>query len=266
MPTGPTISSRIASSGRSASAACGCRPDRCRPGCSRCCSTSTATRRGSDRRRGDHVPLDAMVVEPSTPAPQPGRLALAEMARAIDVLPAEQREALLLVVLEGMSYAEAARDPRDPRRHTDVAPGARPRRAARHDRVPRGTETEDCEMTAAQPTPSPRTILHAYADGQLTAAERAAVEAWLAAHPDAARRGRGLAAPERGAQRALRPVAKEPIPARLGPQLHRRPAPARGCGLAAACRRSGRAGRDRRLRSAGSAATSSSPQTPRATC
>jgi len=62
-----------------------------------------------DRRRGDHVPLDAMPFEPSTPAPQPGRIALAEMARAIDVLPQEQREALLLVVLEGMSYSDAAR-------------------------------------------------------------------------------------------------------------------------------------------------------------
>ena len=60
------------------------------------------------RRRGEHMPLDAMVVEPSAPAPQPGRLALAEMARAIDLLPEEQREALLLVVLEGMTYAEAA--------------------------------------------------------------------------------------------------------------------------------------------------------------
>jgi RNA polymerase sigma-70 factor (ECF subfamily) len=59
------------------------------------------------RRRGEHVPLDVMV-EPSTPAPQPGRLALAEVARAVDVLPEEQREALLLVVLEGLSYAEAA--------------------------------------------------------------------------------------------------------------------------------------------------------------
>ena len=42
------------------------------------------------------------------PAPQPGRIALAEMARAIDTLPLEQREALLLVVLEGVSYQEAA--------------------------------------------------------------------------------------------------------------------------------------------------------------
>jgi RNA polymerase sigma-70 factor (ECF subfamily) len=61
-----------------------------------------------DRRRGEHVPLEVVLAEPSAPAPQPGRLALAEVARAIDLLPDDQREALLLVVLEGMSYAEAA--------------------------------------------------------------------------------------------------------------------------------------------------------------
>ncbi len=60
------------------------------------------------RRRGDHVPIDSLLVEPAVPAPQPGRIALSEMSRAIDALPAEQREALLLVVLEGMSYEEAA--------------------------------------------------------------------------------------------------------------------------------------------------------------
>lgn len=60
------------------------------------------------RRRGDHVPIESLLIEPSTPAPQPGRIALAEMSRAIDQLPPEQREALLLVVLEGVSYEEAA--------------------------------------------------------------------------------------------------------------------------------------------------------------
>jgi RNA polymerase sigma-70 factor (ECF subfamily) len=35
-------------------------------------------------------------------------MALAEIARAIETLAAEQREALLLVVLEGMSYSDAA--------------------------------------------------------------------------------------------------------------------------------------------------------------
>jgi RNA polymerase sigma-70 factor (ECF subfamily) len=61
-----------------------------------------------NRRRGYQVPLDDLVVEPAVPAPQPGRIALAEMARAVDSLPVEQREALLLVVLEGASYSEAA--------------------------------------------------------------------------------------------------------------------------------------------------------------
>jgi RNA polymerase sigma-70 factor (ECF subfamily) len=60
------------------------------------------------RRRGTSVPLDDMPFEPSTPAPQPGYIALAELGRALDQLPLEQREALLLVVLEGASYAEAA--------------------------------------------------------------------------------------------------------------------------------------------------------------
>jgi RNA polymerase sigma-70 factor (ECF subfamily) len=39
---------------------------------------------------------------------QPGRLALAETAQAMQALPAEQREVLLLVAVEEMSYAEAA--------------------------------------------------------------------------------------------------------------------------------------------------------------
>lgn len=58
-------------------------------------------------RRGEQVDIDS-VPEFSTPAPQPGHIALAEMARAIEALPLEQKEALLLVALEGMAYAEAA--------------------------------------------------------------------------------------------------------------------------------------------------------------
>ena len=61
------------------------------------------------RRRGDQIPLDGLVAEPAIPAPQPGRIALNEIARAIEKLPLEQREALLLVVLEGTSYSDAAR-------------------------------------------------------------------------------------------------------------------------------------------------------------
>jgi RNA polymerase sigma-70 factor (ECF subfamily) len=60
------------------------------------------------RRHGEHVPVDTLLVEPSVAPAQHGRIALAEIARAIDTLALEQREALLLVVLEGLSYAEAA--------------------------------------------------------------------------------------------------------------------------------------------------------------
>ena len=63
----------------------------------------------SERRRGEHLPLQNLVVEPAVAPSQPGRIALGEMSRAIDRLPGEQREALLLVVLEGVSYEEAAR-------------------------------------------------------------------------------------------------------------------------------------------------------------
>lgn len=62
----------------------------------------------SRRRRGDHVPYDEMPIEPSTPPAQPGRLALAEVDRAMVQLADDQREALLLVVVEGQSYADAA--------------------------------------------------------------------------------------------------------------------------------------------------------------
>ena len=61
----------------------------------------------SSHRRGETVDL-ADIAEPSTPAPQPGHIALAEMARAIDTLPLEQKEALLLIALEGLAYQEAA--------------------------------------------------------------------------------------------------------------------------------------------------------------
>jgi RNA polymerase sigma-70 factor (ECF subfamily) len=60
------------------------------------------------RRRGVGLALDELTVEPAVAAPQPARVDLADMARAIERLPDEQREALLLVVLEEMPYAEAA--------------------------------------------------------------------------------------------------------------------------------------------------------------
>lgn len=63
--------------------------------------------RRAQRRHGSFLPMDE-IAEPSTPAPQPGHIALAELARAMDQLPLEQKEALLLVALEGLAYGEAA--------------------------------------------------------------------------------------------------------------------------------------------------------------
>lgn len=66
----------------------------------------------NDLRRNAYAPtqpIDTLLAEPSMPAPQTDRLALSEMSRAIEQLPSDQREALLLVVLEGMSYSEAAK-------------------------------------------------------------------------------------------------------------------------------------------------------------
>jgi len=63
--------------------------------------------RRSSLRRGTEVDIDDLP-EMATPAPQPGHIALAEMARAIETLPPEQKEALLLVALEGLPYQEAA--------------------------------------------------------------------------------------------------------------------------------------------------------------
>jgi RNA polymerase sigma-70 factor (ECF subfamily) len=58
------------------------------------------------RRTPEITPLeDASVTQQ---ARQVGHLQVQEMARALDGLPAAQRETLLLVVLEGLSYEEAA--------------------------------------------------------------------------------------------------------------------------------------------------------------
>lgn len=59
-------------------------------------------------RAPDAAPLSSVVVEPQVPSASPGRLAFAETARAMQLLPDEQRQALLLVAVEDMSYAEAA--------------------------------------------------------------------------------------------------------------------------------------------------------------
>ncbi|MCH4542303.1 RNA polymerase subunit sigma [Ochrobactrum sp. POC9] len=60
------------------------------------------------RRAPDNAPLSSVTTEPQVASASPSRLAFAETARAIQLLPVEQREALLLIAIEGMSYTEAA--------------------------------------------------------------------------------------------------------------------------------------------------------------
>ncbi|NUZ04504.1 RNA polymerase sigma factor [Piscinibacter koreensis] len=65
---------------------------------------------GVRRRRVATVPLDADDgPEPQAPAAPHDRLLLLDLQSALAALPIEQREVLLLVGLEDMSYADAAR-------------------------------------------------------------------------------------------------------------------------------------------------------------
>jgi RNA polymerase sigma-70 factor (ECF subfamily) len=54
------------------------------------------------------VPVDEIDFQLSRPAEQTDGLVMRDLGAALDRLPAEQREVLLLVALEGMSYAEVA--------------------------------------------------------------------------------------------------------------------------------------------------------------
>ncbi|MBP0622606.1 anti-sigma factor family protein [Cupriavidus consociatus] len=85
--------------------------------------------------------------------------------------------------------------------------------------------------------------LHAYADGQLSGARRAAVEAYLAQHPDAAAQVAAWRRQADALHGMLDPVLNEPVPlAALPPALHgeprqagRRRAPRWTIALAATC-------------------------------
>ncbi len=58
-------------------------------------------------RRRNETPFEEALHAPAQPPQQHDRLALNDTLNAIAALPDEQREALMLVALEGFSYAEA---------------------------------------------------------------------------------------------------------------------------------------------------------------
>jgi RNA polymerase sigma-70 factor (ECF subfamily) len=63
---------------------------------------------GLRRGRLSTVPMDDGTPDVPVPPTQADRLAVADLQAALERLPAEQREVLLLVALEEMSYAEIA--------------------------------------------------------------------------------------------------------------------------------------------------------------
>lgn len=63
--------------------------------------------RRRDSRRGPHGPLDG-AAEPAAVDDPVAAVALSEVGRALDALSPEQRAALLLVAVEGLTYAEAS--------------------------------------------------------------------------------------------------------------------------------------------------------------
>jgi RNA polymerase sigma-70 factor (ECF subfamily) len=58
--------------------------------------------------RPDEVPVESVENRLTTPARQEERVEVREMMRALDELPDEQRQVLLLVALEGLKYEEVA--------------------------------------------------------------------------------------------------------------------------------------------------------------
>lgn len=60
------------------------------------------------KRAQSHMTLEDMPHTPAEPARQEGQLACSDIAEAMQTLPAEQRAAIALTALEGLSYDEAA--------------------------------------------------------------------------------------------------------------------------------------------------------------
>ena len=67
-----------------------------------------ADRVGQWRRAVDVVPLEGAALHQAAPPAQYGRLELRDLSAALAQLPDEQRQVILLVGLEGMSYQEVA--------------------------------------------------------------------------------------------------------------------------------------------------------------
>jgi RNA polymerase sigma factor (sigma-70 family) len=139
---------------------------------------------------------------------------------ALQRLPDEQREVLLLVTLEGFSYDETAHTlrnrayPGPADRHRDVAPGARPRpsrRAAggrRHAGGNPGT-VEGRQMSFSE------SDIHRLVDGELPPARAAEVAAWVAADPVRVRLAEAYRQQRELLHQRYDALLREPVPAAM---------------------------------------------------
>ena len=153
------------------------------------------------------------------PPGQEERLLHADLLRALDALSEDQRSVLLLVSVEDLSYAEAAKV-------LGVPIGTV------MSRLSRGRERLMQLMDGGTPNTSPvpslrrsqmntepvvtEDHLHAYIDGALSPDRRLEVETFLASDEIAAQRVARFAAQRAALRAALAPIAAEPIP----PALH----------------------------------------------
>ena len=161
-------------------------------------------------RRPPHVGLDNVGVEHSAPAADgaSGR----DLDRALQLLSGEQRRVVLLVGLEGLSYAETAEVLAIPvgtvmsrlarARPIACAVGLR-RRQERPRLAAEGEMTPPRHISEAE--------LHALVDGELTGEERAEIEALMASAPNRAEPGARFPRPQSGhAGSLLRPARGSP--------------------------------------------------------
>jgi len=174
-------------------------------------------RRGFQRRPPE-VPFDERQESKLGTLPEQGQgQTIRDLGQALGRLPDQQREVVLLIGLEGMSYRETAQI-------LDVPVGTV------MSRLSRGRESLRVmmgEMTA--PDPITDAELNAYVDGELDARSRAGIEVWLAG--DAADAARVAAYRQQNEQlhNLFGAIIDQPIPAEMSdlvmqsPPRYRRP-------------------------------------------
>ena len=185
-------------------------------------------------RRGKHIAIDeANEDDFGQDAVQEQKLMYQDVLDKLARLPDDQRAVLLLVAVEDLSYADAARV-------LDIPIGTVMSRLSRaREKLQQeieGTADGAAEKRGAvaehEMTNRPITEddLHAYVDGVLEPEREAEVAAYLEGHPDMARRVSAFSDQRDLLRKALAPIADEPLPPQLNlsrmiENRRRRPSP-----------------------------------------